>query len=743
MSFGFSIGDLVALIALTKKTYDGWRDAPREYKDVVRTLSESKTLLCHVERRFDALTGAEHGATRQKEIGDLLDGCQKTISELRLVVKRRRRLGHWERLRLGAGAKHVNDCKDRLSRHIAILTPFLFSLELESIGKDIGSIPATLDRLPQALSNALPAALGKMIDQRIEDSRTARGSIMTTYGDDDDKQAYKELRRNLRYFGIKDSVVRQQRSKLVEFIKTLTHDDQDPMVESADGGHQVSEVQNVPIPSMPVLVPQVLHAAEDTETVCAEEDASTTSHGRYQAYAETEDEDEHIEVAVNAPSNADTATRSEKVERHAEDVEHRTNLGGNAEDETKDETEGARGTGMTPSGRESPKDATERRKYQAYVESESEDDDLNTSWTASDEYLAPPLRSRSSQPTRAGSVQRGRSIPSDLDHDMPGAKPDVKSPDSDIESNASGLSTGSCGYSGPSDGHTKANRVFGESDRPFAPRKRRSTSAVCGDREYQKCLGSESGSESIHAVAGTHVSCDSNCSLCDLRQDSEGSDDSWDHLSGGDGRWSDSRQRSEVDDFVSKVAHSGGTDGENGCSDKRYIWRPKPSRCDTSTNSPRRDLDSPSSYSSSSSSSSFASEVERAKSNSGSPQRLIEYHPLDAKHEGRLTIQLHMPAGYSIHVEGGRVAQFQDRLMPPTCRQYFPVLPPYEEYEKYHASCLHGFPSARQPGYPKRCSCQVVYWTPKLQAWNPNFVAGLRKWVMDEGVRNTSWDGIL
>lgn len=102
-----------------------------------------------------------------------------------------------------------------------------------------------------------------------------------------------------------------------------------------------------------------------------------------------------------------------------------------------------------------------------------------------------------------------------------------------------------------------------------------------------------------------------------------------------------------------------------------------------------------------------------------------------------------MPAGYAIHVEGGRVAQFQDRLMPPTCRQYFPVLPPYEEYEKYHASCLHGFPSARQPGYPKRCSCQVVYWTPKLQAWNSNFVDGLRKWVMDEGVRKTSWDGIL
>jgi hypothetical protein len=147
-------------------------------------------------------------------------------------------LGHWDRLRLGAGASHVNDCKNRLARHLNILTSFLFSLELESIGKDIGSLPATLSRLPQMLSNALPAALGKMIDQRIDDSRTARGSIMTMYGDDDDRQAYRELRRNLRFFGIKDSVVRQERSKLVEFIKTLTHDSHDTMLDTANGDHQ-------------------------------------------------------------------------------------------------------------------------------------------------------------------------------------------------------------------------------------------------------------------------------------------------------------------------------------------------------------------------------------------------------------------------------------------------------------------------------------------------------------------------
>ena len=67
MSFGFSIGDLATLIALTKKTYDSWQQAPKEYADVVRTLRESKTLLCHVQNRFDALTttGAGNDAAKQ------------------------------------------------------------------------------------------------------------------------------------------------------------------------------------------------------------------------------------------------------------------------------------------------------------------------------------------------------------------------------------------------------------------------------------------------------------------------------------------------------------------------------------------------------------------------------------------------------------------------------------------------------------------------------------------------------
>jgi hypothetical protein len=729
MSFGFSIGDIAALVALTKKTYDGWRDAPKEYADVVQTLSESNRLLSHVERRFDVLTGAEDNADKQKEIGELLGGCQRIISELRLVIKRRRKLGHWDRLRLGAGASHVNDCRNRLARHISILTPFLLSLELESIGKDISSIPATLDRLPQILLSALPAALEKMIDQRVEDSRTARGSgsVMTTYGDDDDKQAYRELRRNLRFFGIKDSVVRQQRTKLVEFIRTLTHDDHNAMIDDADGSRQVSEEQNVSC-SPPTSVSQGTHTAKDTETVCVK-NASTTSHKQYQASAETEDEDEATEDLFAEPSHESTSTRPERAERKMEDPEHRTYIAENIEHRDRYEAEAAETSDVSPCRHGSTADAAGRRKYQAYAETDDEDAFLENPPTASDEDSTPPVAPELPQQTRTGEVQHNNVSPSDIDHDTPCVRSDVEY-DRETKFRESVQPQDLDGVFEQSSDETKLDdhSKYVSWHTASLRTKTSSTFATCGDPEDQKRFESSWDSEGSNSVA-MRTSCDGYCSWCDEQSGSE-REDSREHLSD----WSDSGKRpaSEIDDHASKIAHSGGTDGEEE-SYERYNPKTKPRRDSKSTRRTRQrdeNLDPPSS---SLPTPSYPApdlvEVERP-----APQLRIKYQPLDVGEEGLLTIQLQTPPGYSVHVECGRTvrtAQSRDGFAPDTWHQYFPPL--HKESEKVHRpNCYHGFPGAPLPGRAAvRCDCQVIYWTPGLQYWNPKFVDGLRNWAMD------------
>ena len=674
MSFGFSLGDLATLVALTKKTHDGWREAPKEYRGVVRTLRESNMLLCHVERRFDTLTGAETNAGKQKEIGDLLRGCQETIIELRTVAKRRRKLGHWDRIRLGTS--HVDDCRNRLARHLNILTPFLFSLELESIGKDIASVPATLDRLPQVLSNALPAALGKMIDQRIEDARTTRGSIMTTYADDDDKQAYKELRRNLRFFGINDSVVREQRTKLVEFIRTLTHEDHDTVIGGADGTEQVSEGQTGPN-QPPTPIPKVLHTAQGVETVYSEI-ASTTPNRRYQAYVETEDEDEYVESVAAMSRNDKSVSNSGKTRVSMGDFEHDTHNGDSIEVGAGDKPKVTKSANTIPCCAGGTTAIAGRRKHQAYVETEDEDDVLETPRTAMDDLPIPPVcsvppsQARRAVPPQASSGDAGQS---------------------NIDMKADGTSK-------------DTNRTSTKTGRPATPRKPKPSTvfAACGDPECQKRLISPLRSEGAISVSN-RVLCDCYCSSSEQQSDSDG-DESWEHPSDSDDRnSSDTDQQSEVDEHASKAARGGAKDGEEG--------RPKRHDEKSSTSSPP-----------------IPEQEEITSRRNRFKQRLIEYEPLDVTQEGPLTIQLGMPSGYSVHIEGGRFAMFHDRRAPSSSRQYFRSLPRRE----YHLlrNCTHEFLSARRPS--RSCGCQVLYWTPELQYWNPDFLDGLRSWVMDGGV---------
>lgn len=216
MSFGFSPSDIITLITLTNKVYNGYRSAGSEYNDVTHTLKSFEVLLHHTNRRLDTLS---IGGRRQGEIDEVVKGCQDAVRELQAVAKRYKRLSRRDRLALGM--KDLRGPKDKLARHVALLSPLLTMLEIESLDADVAQIPDMLNEMPDRILERLPAALGFMIDARIEDSRSARSSVMTTYGDDD-KRAYRELRRNLREVGVRDADVRKQKGPLIEFLRTLT-----------------------------------------------------------------------------------------------------------------------------------------------------------------------------------------------------------------------------------------------------------------------------------------------------------------------------------------------------------------------------------------------------------------------------------------------------------------------------------------------------------------------------------------
>ena len=149
-----------------------------------------------------------------------MSGCQVAIQELQSVAKRYKKLSRRDRLALGM--KDLSGPKDKLTRHVALLSPMLTMLEVESLGTSLGNIPSMLASLPDLIAEQLPAALSSMIDARTSDTHSAKDSVMATYGDDD-KRAYREFRRNLRELGVRDADIRKQKTRLVDFILSLIH----------------------------------------------------------------------------------------------------------------------------------------------------------------------------------------------------------------------------------------------------------------------------------------------------------------------------------------------------------------------------------------------------------------------------------------------------------------------------------------------------------------------------------------
>ena len=125
MSFGYGIGDIVALGQIAWTAYKSCRDAPESFKNVSQEASSLHALLKEVEENLSAQTLSSTSQARLKTIGD---GCHKVLEELQSLVDRYESLGApskrtWDRMKW-----HCNDIaelRSRLSSNAVLLTAFI------------------------------------------------------------------------------------------------------------------------------------------------------------------------------------------------------------------------------------------------------------------------------------------------------------------------------------------------------------------------------------------------------------------------------------------------------------------------------------------------------------------------------------------------------------------------------------------------------------------------------------------
>jgi hypothetical protein len=149
MSFGFSVGDFLAVLKIAKKVYNACKDGPREYQEISR---ETKSLYVVLDSLKDEAENPESllnrtGTSRRKELLQIVSNCEEAFNQLQVLVDKHSRLatdGHrriWDSYQIGAA--NFDNMRGKLTLYLSMMNLFLDSLGVSAMGR----IEAKLDKL--------------------------------------------------------------------------------------------------------------------------------------------------------------------------------------------------------------------------------------------------------------------------------------------------------------------------------------------------------------------------------------------------------------------------------------------------------------------------------------------------------------------------------------------------------------------------------------------------------------------
>ena len=213
MSFGFSVSDIMNLLQLTARTYQGWKRACGEYSDITHDLESLKIVLSRVHQEIKVPTSLLcHHDKDFRQLKVIVRNCRDVVSQLEDVVSEYKnivisRRSNWDKIRFGQ--KNLGGLRNKLMLQITALGAYLDVLGVSMLGR----MEMSLEGLPE---------MKLVIDSIAADIRAGRkeGSVMTTYKDDD-KHVWRQFRRDLIAQGFSSEHLKKAGGDLRRYVKKL------------------------------------------------------------------------------------------------------------------------------------------------------------------------------------------------------------------------------------------------------------------------------------------------------------------------------------------------------------------------------------------------------------------------------------------------------------------------------------------------------------------------------------------
>ena len=136
MSFGFSLADFKEAIVLSKRLYDGIKDAPDEINGIAKDIATLHGVLTQIEEDLSSEQSAlkAHGEARMKLLQSMGTNAKRTLDELQSFVDKFQTAAEpgqvWRKVQWMASQRKVKKVHQDLSFHVSS-----FNLLMATMGK--------------------------------------------------------------------------------------------------------------------------------------------------------------------------------------------------------------------------------------------------------------------------------------------------------------------------------------------------------------------------------------------------------------------------------------------------------------------------------------------------------------------------------------------------------------------------------------------------------------------------------
>ena len=134
MSFGYGVGDIVAISGLALKVYTAYKDAPGDYQHIADEVNSLHIIIKKAAQHFDRSTLSDNDWQEGQEV---LKGCKNVLEELDSLIVKYNSLASastgqvLQRIKLGA--EDIAALRARLTSNTTLLSSFIQRFDTPAI----------------------------------------------------------------------------------------------------------------------------------------------------------------------------------------------------------------------------------------------------------------------------------------------------------------------------------------------------------------------------------------------------------------------------------------------------------------------------------------------------------------------------------------------------------------------------------------------------------------------------------